>query len=109
MKHSYFIKENYKIVICVKSAIALQLSIIHFYTMELDKKDVSKKVGIKIRELRLSKGLTIEQLAFDAGMEYTQLSRIELGKINTSIYHVYKISNSLSVTVPEIFNVLDEK
>lgn len=77
--------------------------------MELDKKDVSKKVGIKIRELRLSKGLTIEQLAFDAGMEYTQLSRIELGKINTSIYHVYKISNSLSVTVPEIFNVLDEK
>jgi transcriptional regulator with XRE-family HTH domain len=77
--------------------------------MELNKKDVSKKVGIKIRELRLSKGLTIEQLAFDAGMEYTQLSRIELGKINTSIYHVYKISNSLSVTVPEIFNVLDEK
>ncbi len=109
MRHRYFIKENYKIVICVKSAIALQLSIIQFYTMELNKKDVSKKVGIKIRELRLSKGLTIEQLAFDAGMEYTQLSRIELGKINTSIYHVYKISNSLSVTVPEIFNVLDEK
>jgi transcriptional regulator with XRE-family HTH domain len=77
--------------------------------MELNKKDVSKKVGIKIRELRLSKGLSMEQLAFDAGMEYTQLSRIELGKINTSIYHVYKISNSLSVTVPEIFNVLDEK
>ncbi len=77
--------------------------------MELNKKDVSKKVGIKIRELRLSKGLSMEQLAFDAGMEYTQLSRIELGKINTSIYHVYKISNSLSVTVPEIFNVLEGK
>ena len=77
--------------------------------MELNKKDVSKKVGIKIRELRLSKGLSMEQLALDAGMEYTQLSRIELGKINTSIYHVYKISNSLSVTVPEIFNVLEGK
>ena len=75
----------------------------------INKKDVSKKVGIKIRELRLSKGLSMEQLAFDAGMEYTQLSRIELGKINTSIYHVYKISNSLSVTVPEIFNVLEGK
>ena len=77
--------------------------------MELNKKDVSKKVGIKIRELRLSKGLSMEQLAFDAGMVYTQLNRIELVKINTSIYHVYKISNSLSVTVPEIFNVLEGK
>ena len=44
--------------------------------MELNKKDVSKKVGIKIRELRLSKGLSMEQLAFDAGMEYTQQNRI---------------------------------
>jgi transcriptional regulator with XRE-family HTH domain len=77
--------------------------------MKLKKEDVSKKVGKKIRELRLSKGLSMEKVAFDAGMEYTQLSRIELGKINTSIYHVYKISNSLSVTVPEIFNVLENK
>lgn len=76
--------------------------------MELNKEDVSKKIGIKIRELRLSKGLSMEQVAFNAGMEYTQLSRIELGKINTSIYHLYKISNSLSVTVPEIFEALEK-
>ncbi len=66
-------------------------------------------MGSKIRELRLSKGLTIERVAFDSGMEYTQLSRIELGKINTSIYQVYKISDSLSVPVPEIFHVLIKK
>ena len=77
--------------------------------MKFKKEEVSKKVGSKIRELRLSKGLTIERVAFDSGMEYTQLSRIELGKINTSIYHVYKISDSLSVPVPEIFHVLIKK
>lgn len=86
----------------------VQLSISHIYIMELNKEDVSKKIGIKIRELRLSKGLSMEQVAFNAGMEYTQLSRIELGKINTSIYHLYKISNSLSVTVPEIFEALEK-
>jgi transcriptional regulator with XRE-family HTH domain len=77
--------------------------------MKFKKEEVSKKVGSKIRELRLSKGLTIERVAFDSGMEYTQLSRIELGKINTSIYQVYKISDSLSVPVPEIFHVLNKK
>ena len=46
--------------------------------MELNKEDVSKKIGIKIRELRLSKGLSMEQVAFNAGMEYTQLSRIDI-------------------------------
>lgn len=75
--------------------------------MSLDKQTVCKKVGTKIREIRTNKGLSIEKLANEAGIDYTQLSRIELGKINTSVYQVYVISNSLSVTVPEIFQNLD--
>ena len=75
--------------------------------MSLDKQTVCKKVGTKIREIRTNKGLSIEKLANESGIDYTQLSRIELGKINTSVYQVYIISNSLSVTVPEIFQNLD--
>lgn len=75
--------------------------------MSLDKQTVCKKIGIKIREIRTNKGLSIEKLANEAGIDYTQLSRIELGKINTSVYQVYVISNSLSVSVPEIFQNLD--
>ena len=75
--------------------------------MSLDKQTVCKKVGTKIREIRTNKGLSIEKLANEAGIDYPQLSRIELGKINTSVYQVYVISNSLSVTVPEIFQNLD--
>ena len=74
--------------------------------MKLKKEDVVKKVGNKLREIRLEKKLTIEKVALDSEIEYTQLSRIELGKINTSIYQIYKISYSLSVPVPEIFHVL---
>jgi transcriptional regulator with XRE-family HTH domain len=75
--------------------------------MSLDKEEVCKKVGTKIREIRTNKGLSIESVANQAGIDYTQLSRIELGKINTSVYHIYVISNSLSVTLPEIFQTLD--
>ncbi|MEY4987434.1 MAG: hypothetical protein RL567_1213 [Bacteroidota bacterium] len=60
-------------------------------------------VGLNIRTIRNSKGMTIEKLAAEAGMEYTQLSRIELGQINTSLYQVYKISKALSVNICEIF------
>ena len=75
--------------------------------MILPKDVVVKRVGVKLRELRLEKKLTIEKVALDSEIEYTQLSRIELGKINTSIYQIYKISKSLSVPVPDIFKTLN--
>lgn len=71
--------------------------------MHLTKEEVTKLVGQKIREIRLKKRLTIEQAAHNAGLEYTQLSRIELGKINTSIYHVFMITESLDVKIQDIF------
>ncbi|BDQ10787.1 helix-turn-helix transcriptional regulator [Sediminibacterium sp. TEGAF015] len=71
--------------------------------MSLSKEEFCAKVGCQVRKLRLEKQLSIEELALDAGMEYTQLSRIELGRINTSIYQIYKISKSLDVTIPQIF------
>ena len=67
------------------------------------KEEFCTKVGYRVRELRVNKKLSIEKLALEAGIEYTQLSRIELGRINTSIYQIYKISKTLEVTMPEIF------
>jgi transcriptional regulator with XRE-family HTH domain len=71
--------------------------------MHLTKDEVAKLVGQKIREIRLKKRLSIEEAAHNAGLEYTQLSRIELGKINTSIYHVFVISETLEVKIHDIF------
>ena len=72
--------------------------------MKLSKEQVCKLVGTRIREERLKKGLTLEKLAHDAEMDYSQLNRIELGKINTSIYQIYQISNHLEISLPEIFH-----
>jgi transcriptional regulator with XRE-family HTH domain len=61
--------------------------------MALSKEDFSIMLGTKIRELRKRKGLTMQQLANEVGIEYIQLSRIERAKINTTIYQVYIIYN----------------
>ena len=76
--------------------------------IETKKNEVANIVGSKIRSIRQSKGLTIEQLAFEIGIEYTQLSRIERGRINTSIFQLFLISKALNTCFSEIINGLRE-
>lgn len=70
------------------------------------KEELIKKVGDNIRKHRLSKSITLEKLALESGIEYSQISRIERGVINTSVYHVYIISNTLEMPMKNIFNDL---
>jgi hypothetical protein len=75
--------------------------------MSQDKETVVKLIGERIRKLRTDNQLTLETLAFKADMDYTQLSRIELGKINTSLFQIYKIASALKISASDIFKVLD--
>ena len=76
--------------------------------MKLKKIEVSEIVGAKIRKIRNEKGLSIQNLAYEIGIEYTQLSRIERGKINTSIFQLFVISRALQVNFSEIIEGLDK-
>jgi len=60
-------------------------------------------IGSKLRELRISKGITIEQLSFQTKIDSKQIIRIELGQINTSIFQIYRISNALRVDLKDVF------
>ena len=74
----------------------------------MEKIEVSQIVGAKIRKIRLTKGFSIQNLAYEIGIEYTQLSRIERGKINTSIYQLFLISRALDVNFADIIQGLDK-
>jgi transcriptional regulator with XRE-family HTH domain len=69
----------------------------------MEKAALTLIVGSNIRKTRKAKSLTIKGLAFIADIEYTQVSRIERGKINTSIYQLYIISRSLEIHVSALF------
>lgn len=77
--------------------------------MCIDKKNVQSYLGTTIRNLRIRKGWTMEKTAFESEMEYIQISRIELGKINTTVYQVYKLSKALDVEMTEFFAGIHEE
>ena len=58
---------------------------------------IIKVFGEKVRQVRLEKGISQEPLALESGLEYSQINRIELGKINTSISHLFIIAKALQV------------
>jgi len=60
--------------------------------------------GKNLRKIRKSKGLSMEILSYDAGMEYSQISRIELGKINTTISTLKQLADALEVEPKELLD-----
>jgi transcriptional regulator with XRE-family HTH domain len=58
-----------------------------------------KEIGNKVRELRLAKGLTQMDLAFKCNdKDYSQINRVELGKVNFSVSYLSLIAKALEVT-----------
>lgn len=59
--------------------------------------------GARLRHLRVAQGLTQEALAAAAGLEFSQIGRIERGVINTSLSTVFVLARTLQVEVREFF------
>lgn len=74
----------------------------HFKSM-VTKNIFAVHVGNNVRQIRNEKSLSIEELANRSEMTYSQVSRIELGKINTTCYTLYVLSKILDVHVTEFF------
>jgi len=65
--------------------------------------EVIKAFGKRVRDLRTKMGLTQEELANEANLEISQINRIELGKINTSISQASIIAKALKLDMVELF------
>lgn len=65
--------------------------------------DFIKKFGLRLKEIRKSKKVSQEELAFRAGFELSQIGRIERGTINTSLSHVAAIAKALDISAADLF------
>ncbi len=70
--------------------------------MVYSKEDIIKAVGKNVRKHRKEKKLTIETLSIKASIDYSQLVRIENGKVNTSIYNMFLIAEALNIATYEL-------
>lgn len=64
--------------------------------------ELVRAIGERIRGKRLAAGLSQQRLADLCELELSQINRIELGKINTSISHLFLIADKLGVQVEEL-------
>jgi transcriptional regulator with XRE-family HTH domain len=60
-------------------------------------------IGLIIREIRLAKGLTLEEVAYGAGTDGGNLSRIERGLQRSIPELLERIAATLGVTVSELY------
>ena len=59
------------------------------------KMTIREKIGLRIKEIRIKKNITQEQLSDMSGMNRTTISKIEAGKFNASIDLINKLTNCL--------------
>lgn len=66
---------------------------------------IQEQFGKRVRELRLAKGLSQEELAFRAGVHRTYLGGIERGERNPSLKNITAIAEALGITLSELFRL----
>ena len=71
----------------------------------MDKENIIKEVGLKIREIRESKKLSIMELADKLNVEYNNMIRIEKGRTNPTLATLYKICQALDIRLVDIVDV----
>lgn len=68
--------------------------------------NVAKRLGAKIQKLRIEKGLSQEELAFDADLHRTYISHVERGSRNITVLGLCKIAKGLKMEPCEILKGL---
>ena len=60
--------------------------------------------GNKVKQVRIGKGLSQDDLSILAGIDRAQISKIEKGKINATLETLEKISNALGISTSDLLD-----
>jgi transcriptional regulator with XRE-family HTH domain len=70
--------------------------------------DLVRLLGRNVRAARLARGLSQEQLAFEAEMKRSYLSDLERGNRNPSVRALGRLAEALGVEPPELLRPRDQ-
>ena len=73
----------------------------------MEKLEILKSVGNKIKETRQGKGLSQLDLVgkMEGNIDVTNISRIEQGRTNPTVYTLFRIAHALDVHPKEFFYI----
>ena len=70
-----------------------------------DKSKILIKFGERVREVRIEKGLSQEQLAHIADVHRTYIGMIERAEKNITLINIEKIANALEVKISDLLTI----
>jgi transcriptional regulator with XRE-family HTH domain len=68
--------------------------------------EFQKRLGTRIREIRLERGLSQEAFADACGLHRTHQSLLERGRLNVKIHTLRMVAGELKITLSELFQGL---
>ena len=71
-------------------------------SINIRNKEVLVKFGERLKSLRISKGLTQEELAYQADIELSQVHRLESAKTNATLSTLTAIATALEITLSQL-------
>lgn len=73
----------------------------------MEKLELLKNVGKRIQEIRVEKGLTQVDLVgrIEGEIDTTNISRIESGRTNPTIFTIYRIAVALEIPMKELLDI----
>lgn len=72
----------------------------------MDKEPILVAFGQRIRQLRKSRGLSQENLAFSVGVHRTYVGMIERGEKNITLSNIRKMADAFGISVSELLKDL---
>lgn len=64
--------------------------------VKVNESALKRQFGAKLRQLRLDKRLSQEEVALEAGLDLTTINEIEMGSRNPSLVTIAKIARALN-------------
>ena len=71
----------------------------------IDKEDLQTAIGKRIKTLREERNIPQQDLAAKCNIEKSNLSRLEAGGTNPTIFTLYKIAECLDISVSELTKI----
>ncbi len=73
----------------------------------MEKEILYKRVGAKIKSIRQSKGLSLMDVVgkIEGGIDKSNLSRIEAGRTNPTLYTLYRLASCFGVPLKELVDI----
>jgi len=77
----------------------------------MEKSELLKIIGKRIQDIRVSKGLSQVDLVgkIQGNIDTTNISRIESGRTNPTIFTLYRIAEAVEVSINELVTIEMQK